>query len=107
MTLFVLRTGRLSDTTTTSTPSHHMSARQPFLPSRPASRTVNSGEETSAAPSNVAHAVSNNTSSSNEKNHLELGVKWPLLPPATNLWLRRADSSIRDPPVVSTSPVSK
>ncbi|KAH9972377.1 hypothetical protein BJV74DRAFT_210128 [Russula compacta] len=43
-----------------------MSARQPFLPSRPASRTVNPSEQTTAAPSNVPHAVSNNTSSNIE-----------------------------------------
>lgn len=57
-----------------------MSARQPFLPARPASRAVNLSEETSAAPSNIAQAVSNNTSSSTEKNHHDLGVKLPLHP---------------------------
>ncbi|KAI9507866.1 hypothetical protein F5148DRAFT_50024 [Russula earlei] len=48
-----------------------MSARQPFLPSRPASRTVNPSEETGATPTNVAPAVLNKTS---DNNHLEVGV---------------------------------
>ena len=70
-----------------------MSARQPFVPSRPASRAVNSNEETRAiAKDAFAHAVSstiNNALSANstEKqspalNHLDLEVKLSL-PPST------------------------
>ena len=75
------------------TPSRHMSARQPFVPSRPASRAVNLSEETRAIAKDVfAHAVSStdnnasNTTSTEKKNlglnHLDLEVKLTL-PPST------------------------
>jgi hypothetical protein len=70
-----------------------MSARQPFVPSRPASRAVNLSEETRAiAKDAFAHAVSStnnnasNTTSTEKKNsglnHLDLEVKLTL-PPST------------------------
>ena len=69
-----------------------MSARQPFVPSRPASRTVNPSEERAIAKDAFVHAVSstnNNASNatSTEKknsglNHLDLEVKL-ILPPST------------------------
>jgi hypothetical protein len=73
------------------TQSWHMSARQPFVPSRPASRAVNLSEETRAVAKDAfAHAVSStNNNSSNttgtEKmnsglNHLDLEVKLALPP---------------------------
>jgi hypothetical protein len=73
--------------------SRHMSARQPFVPSRPASRAVNLGEETrTIAKDAFAHAVSStdnnalNPTSTEKKNsglnHLDLEVKLSL-PPST------------------------
>jgi hypothetical protein len=70
-----------------------MSARQPFVPSRPASRAVNLNDETRAISKDAfAHAVSStdhnasNTTSTEKKNsglnHLDLEVKLTL-PPST------------------------
>jgi hypothetical protein len=70
-----------------------MSARQPFVPSRPASRAVNlSGETRAISKDAFAHAVSStdnnasNTTSTEKKNsglnHLDLEVKLTL-PPST------------------------
>jgi hypothetical protein len=70
-----------------------MSARQPFVPSRPASRAVNLSEETRAiAKDTFGHALSStnnnasNSTSAEKKNsglnHLDLEVKLTL-PPST------------------------
>lgn len=53
-----------------------MSARQPFLPSRPASRAVNPGDDAIIPSDNAAHAGLANPSSTTEGNHLELGVEY-------------------------------
>lgn len=104
------------------TPSSHMSARQPFVPSRPVSRAVNPSEETRAiAKDAFAHAVSstnNNASNatSTEKknsglNHLDLEVKLTL-PPSTDTvnaeLIHNSNFYHRAPPTApSTSPVSR
>ncbi len=65
--------------------SRHMSARQPFVPSRPASRAVNPSEETRAiAKDAFAHAVSSTGTEKKNSglNHLDLEVKLTL-PPST------------------------
>ena len=86
-----------------------MSARQPFVPSRPASRAVNLSEETRAiAKDAFAHAVSStnnnasNTTSTETRNsgsnHLDLEVKLTLPPSVTDAELihsRSQDSTNR------------
>ena len=101
-----------------TTHSHHslhqdMSARQPFVPSRPASRSLNLSEETRNEV--FAHAVlsnNNNTTSTEKKNlnHPDLEVKWTSLFPkfATNAEIINFNRSHRDPPLApSTSLVSR
>ncbi len=96
-----------------------MSARQPFVPSRPASRAVNLGEETRAiAKDAFAHAASttsNNasiTNSTEKKNsglhHLDLEVESTLLPSTVTDAELIHNSNHRTPPIApSTSPVSR
>jgi hypothetical protein len=99
------------------TPSRHMSARQPFVPSRPASRAVNLSEETRAiAKDAFTHAVSStnpnasNTTSTEKKNsgsnNLDLEVNLTLPPPSLihdQIFIVHRAPSIAP----STSPVSR
>jgi hypothetical protein len=80
----------------------HMSARQPFLPSRPASRTINTGDDVAVTSDNTGSANSSTASESNSQP--ELAVKYQLELPKRFVVGDKADlCRFRDPLAPSIS----